>query len=211
MARKQKTIHYIYKTTCLVTNRYYIGMHSTNNLEDGYMGSGLRLRRSIRKYGVENHVKEILEYCVDVLALSKREAEIVTHELINEDLCMNLVAGGYGGFISKEGCTKGGKVSGDIIKQRLETNEEFKIKHKANFVLIVKKAREENRYPNNSFKDKTHSDETKKLMSEKASERTGNKNSQYGTCWITKEGLNKKIKKENFDQYINEGWITGRQ
>jgi hypothetical protein len=200
MARKQKTIHYIYKTTCLVTNRYYIGMHSTNNLEDGYMGSGLRLRRSIRKYGVENHVKEILEYCVDVLALSKREAEIVTHELINE-----------GGFISKEGCTKGGKVSGDIIKQRLETNEEFKIKHKANFVLIVKKAREENRYPNNSFKDKTHSDETKKLMSEKASERTGNKNSQYGTCWITKEGLNKKIKKENFDQYINEGWITGRQ
>ncbi len=53
MARKQKTIHYLYKTTCLVTNRYYIGMHSTCNIDDGYMGSGKRLRYSIRKYGVD--------------------------------------------------------------------------------------------------------------------------------------------------------------
>lgn len=211
MGRKQKTIHYIYKTICLVTGRYYIGMHSTNNLDDGYMGSGLRLRRSIRKYGVEQHKKEIIEYCNDVYELSKREAEIVTHELINEDLCMNLVAGGYGGFISKEGCTKGGKVSGDIIKKRLETNEEFKLKHKANFASIVKKAREEDKYPNNSFKGKTHSNETKKLMSEKAQERIGIANSQYGTCWITKAGINKKIKKEDIDQYNNEGWVKGRK
>ena len=55
MARKKPHIHYIYKTTCNVTKRYYIGMHSTTNLEDGYLGSGKRLRYSIRKYGKENH------------------------------------------------------------------------------------------------------------------------------------------------------------
>ena len=86
MARKQKNIHYLYKTTCLVTKRYYIGMHSTCNLEDGYIGSGTRLRRSIRKYGVENHIKEVLEYFATRELLAKRESEIVTSNLIKEDL-----------------------------------------------------------------------------------------------------------------------------
>ena len=52
--RKVKNIHYIYKTTCNITGRWYVGMHSTSNENDGYMGSGKRLRYSIRKYGKEN-------------------------------------------------------------------------------------------------------------------------------------------------------------
>jgi pentatricopeptide repeat protein len=61
MPRKKGNIHYIYKTTCLITGKYYIGMHSTTNFEDGYMGSGKRLRYSIRKYGLENHHEKALE------------------------------------------------------------------------------------------------------------------------------------------------------
>jgi hypothetical protein len=38
----------------------------------------------------------------------------------------------------------------------------------------------------------------------------GDANSQYGTCWVTKDGLNKKIKKEDLDSYINDGWVKGR-
>jgi hypothetical protein len=38
----------------MLNNKYYIGMHSTNNLEDGYIGSGDRIRRSLKKYGKEN-------------------------------------------------------------------------------------------------------------------------------------------------------------
>ena len=69
MPRKQHSHHYIYKTTCTVTGRYYIGMHSTSNLEDGYVGSGKRLWLSIRKYGLENHEREILEFLEDRNAL----------------------------------------------------------------------------------------------------------------------------------------------
>ena len=38
MPRKAKQYHYIYKTTCVITNKYYIGMHSAVKLNDGYLG-----------------------------------------------------------------------------------------------------------------------------------------------------------------------------
>jgi len=38
----------------------------------------------------------------------------------------------------------------------------------------------------------------------------GEKNSQYGTCWVTKNNINKKIKKEELNQFIQKGWIKGR-
>ena len=104
MGQQKEKIHYIYKTTCDVTGKYYVGMHSTSNENDGYMGSGKRLRFSIRYHGVDNHTKEILEYCTSREELSKREREIVNLELINEVLCMNLCLGGDGGrgFTSEE-------------------------------------------------------------------------------------------------------------
>ena len=58
----EKKFHFIYKITNLINNRYYYGMHSTNNLEDGYFGSGKLIRLSIKKYGQNNHRFEILEF-----------------------------------------------------------------------------------------------------------------------------------------------------
>ena len=90
MTRKQKKYHFIYKTTNLLSGRYYIGMHSTNDLEDGYLGSGRRLRYSINKYGVENHKREILEFCDNRSELKSREVEIVNLNEIAKIDCMNL-------------------------------------------------------------------------------------------------------------------------
>lgn len=61
-----------------------------------------------------------------------------------------------------------------------------------------------------SFLNKTHSEKTKQKMSEKAKQRTGDKNSSFGTCWITKENQNKKIKKEDLEVYLLDGWLKGR-
>lgn len=36
------------------------------------------------------------------------------------------------------------------------------------------------------------------------------KNSQYGTCWITNGETNKKVKKEELDFYVSDGWHKGR-
>ena len=71
--RKERRYHYIYKTTCIITGRYYIGMHSTDNLDDGYLGSGKRLWFSINYHGKENHTKEILEFLDSRKLLKERE------------------------------------------------------------------------------------------------------------------------------------------
>lgn len=212
MARKEKTIHYLYKTTCNVTGRWYIGIHSTNNVDDGYMGSGLRLRRSIRKYGVENHTKEILEFFETREELTNREKEVVNFELIEEDMCMNLVAGGNGGFISIDGYKKGAKKMNEIINKRKKDDKEFAEKCRLVVSKTLKERHKEGKVKIPDWTGKQHTEESKKLISEsKKGTGVGESNSQYGTCWITKDGANKKIKKEDLDTYLNDGWLKGRK
>lgn len=101
MPRKKHSYHYIYRVTCNVTGKYYIGMHSTSNLEDGYFGSGKILKRSLNKYGKDNHSIEVLEWLSDRSSLKLREKEIVNESLLTDSMCMNLTIGGEGGAIFK--------------------------------------------------------------------------------------------------------------
>lgn len=207
MARKPHKYHYIYERICEITNNYYIGMHSTSNLEDGYKGSGVRLRRSLKKYGDENHTFKILEFLEDRDSLKKREREIVNEELIQDPLCMNLQLGGGGGFSSEEHKLKFIKSlkKGNLTYiKRLKTDKEFaeRVSERFSKILIG------NQYGlgNKSFSGRSHTEETKEKM--RNVDRTGSKNSQFGKCWITNGIENKKIKK---DEQIPDGWKLGRK
>jgi hypothetical protein len=206
MARKPHTYHYIYKTICNVTGKYYIGMHSCSNLEDGYMGSGVKIRRSLNKHGIENHTKEIIEFLDDRESLKKREKEIVNENMIQDPLCMNLQLGGGGGFSSEEHRKRFNEASNksrqsDEFRKKISNsicelwkNDEYRKTHTDALILSKR------------FLGKTHTEETKEKM--RNVDRTGNKNSQSGTCWITNGIENKKIKRE--DQIPN-GWKLGRK
>ena len=53
----------IYRTTNLLNGKYYVGAHRTTKKNDDYLGSGVALKRAIKKYGRENFSKEIVEEC----------------------------------------------------------------------------------------------------------------------------------------------------
>jgi group I intron endonuclease len=69
--------YYIYKITNIHTQKPYIGSHQTSNLDDGYFGSGIYLKRAIAKYGIDSFKKEILEFCSSKDEMHRRETEIL--------------------------------------------------------------------------------------------------------------------------------------
>lgn len=97
---EKKQYHYLYKITNKINNKYYYGIHSTTNLDDGYMGSGAVLKQAIKKYGSENFTKEIITFCNTREELIQCEKDIITEQMVNDKNCYNIHLGG-------EGFTKG--------------------------------------------------------------------------------------------------------
>jgi hypothetical protein len=206
MGRKQKQYHFIYKIINIINEKYYIGMHSTNNLDDGYMGSGYRIRRSIKKYGENNFKREIIEFLPDRSSLKEREKELVNENLLKDPMCMNLCVGGEGGNISKEGVSRGGT---NMLK-KMWKNDEWRKKQIEKIKNRTKELHQKGKYKNFRFDwtGKKHKEDTKLIIGLKNSiKQKGENNSQYGTMWITNGIENKKIKKES---EIPQGWKIGR-
>ena len=60
MKSKQKKYFIVYQITNLINDKIYIGIHSTNDINDNYFGSGTILNKAIKKYGKQNFKKEVL-------------------------------------------------------------------------------------------------------------------------------------------------------
>ena len=87
----------IYITTNLINGKIYIGKDKHNNKK--YYGSGLLLKEAIKKYGIENFKKEILEYCVSETELNDKEKFWINHyQSFQRDIGYNLTLGGDGGL-----------------------------------------------------------------------------------------------------------------
>jgi len=91
-----KKYNYFYRITNNLNNHFYYGVHSTNDLNDGYMGSGKRLKYAYEKYGIENFSKEILKFFENRNDAYKFESEVVTESLVKDNKCYNCTVGGVG-------------------------------------------------------------------------------------------------------------------
>lgn len=85
-----------YRTENKINGHFYYGKHATDDLGDGYLGSGVRLRDAIRKYGRAAFVKEIIGFHRDEWEMNDAEYRLITPDLIADPRCYNLTAGGCG-------------------------------------------------------------------------------------------------------------------
>lgn len=93
----------IYKTTNMITNEYYIGKHYTENLNDGYLGSGSKFTEDVKKYGKENFFRNILQFCKSYDEMNEAESKWINESTMNDPMCLNLKTGGeYNVKISDE-------------------------------------------------------------------------------------------------------------
>lgn len=111
-----KSACHLYKISDTVNGKFYIGKHGGWS-QKGYWGSGKRLKRHIKKYGLQNMKYEVLvigteEYIFEL------EKKLITDDFIKENKdCLNLSAGGLGGNFGTIPYNKGKKMSDEQRKK----------------------------------------------------------------------------------------------
>ena len=218
--------HYlVYKTTNLVNGKIYIGKHETDNLDDGYLGSGKLLIRAIKKYGEENFKREILFECSSKEEMDAKEAELVNEDFLKRKDVYNIKLGGDGGwnYINSTGINnsgdnagKGGRRNSQMLKNDEQHKKNFSAKISRGLRKVWKEHPEkfDNFIHSLSFLGRHHTEESKAKMREmykKFHYQSGERNSQFGTKCIYNETLRKTkhVKPEDVQMYLDEGWKLG--
>jgi len=95
-------VAHLYKITNTVTGEYYIGKHN-GWTQNGYWGSGNRIQRLIKKYGIKNFKYNILVIS-DVEYIFQLEKKYITPKMVDlDEKCLNLTIGGKGvGYMSED-------------------------------------------------------------------------------------------------------------
>lgn len=87
--------HYCYKIINLTTLKEYIGIHSTDDLDDGYMGSSKPLNDDMEKYGPDNFKRIIIGFADSRADIFKYEGDLVDQIYIDRPDTYNIAGGGY--------------------------------------------------------------------------------------------------------------------
>jgi hypothetical protein len=204
--------HLVYRTTNLLNGRYYIGIHSTSNIDDGYLGSGRRIKAEIKKYGQENFKREILESYPTRQEVLKREAELVTEELRQDSLCLNLKNGGEGGWEHLNDNSEVQRAKGRKGNASIKILANDPIWAASRSAAISNGLRGKSAGWSEQATMASHTDEVNQKRSRTMKDlarQSGQANSQFGTCWVT-NGFPIKIKKQDLDSYLTNGYVRGR-
>ena len=212
----------IYKITNRVNGKFYIGTHKTVDPNDNYMGSGALLKRAIKKYGLDNFVKEVLHTYDNPKDMYAKEAEIVNLDFLAEENTYNLKVGGFGGWdYINENSLNGFSDRATAQLGRKKANESLEEKYGPDWrklfmtdeqrSLSARKSAETKKlrgYKSSTAHMNTPDMIAKKMLKYKSTgHQKGKRNSNYGKIWITDGKESRSIHKNDV---IPEGWHKGR-
>ena len=195
---------YIYLTTNLINNKKYIGQKKSTYFKGNkYLGSGIRLKEAIKKYGKENFKVELLEEINSLEDLDIAEKSwIEKYNAVESDDFYNLSDGGQHGWNGFTGHKHTEETKSNMSKNRTgEQNSNYGNRWSQSDELKQLHS-ELSSGENNGMYGKKHSAETKEILSEKA----------LRYCWVccdeTKETL--RVLKSEQQDYFNKGFRKGR-
>lgn len=104
---------YTYRVDCTAPGwegYYYLGQHTTSDLDDGYKGSGTKIQEYYKQYP-NDYIFTILEFYLNKSDLSIAEQKLIGDLWETDIYCLNCTAGGSGGFKAANKYWKGRKLS----------------------------------------------------------------------------------------------------
>ena len=162
----------IYKIIDMKNNKViYIGQHKYSNINDKYMGSGSYLRKIYKKYGKEFFKREIIEHSISEQKVLDKLEEYWIKEF------NTIYPNGYNITPTGTNNTSGLKLSDEtkkLISEVKKANYKYRESHNKGKSMSEEqkhKISEKTTGINNPMYGKKHSDETKKIISEKKRQR----------------------------------------
>ena len=199
---QKKKYNYVYVTTNIKNGKRYVGDHSTNNLNDGYLGSGRYFGNAVKKYGKKIFKRIILEQFE-----TKQEAFDAQEKWINE---FNTIRPHGYNLSPKGGLNVKGCHSAETLQKISDHHSHYWSGKKQSQELIDKRAKSNTgKKRTQKTKDKTrnsllgikHTEERKKNISNSLK---GNSSlaKNFGDTSREKNGMYKKISNDELIQII---------
>lgn len=216
----------VYRITCLENGTKYFG--KTKNPErrwkshknDALKHAKYPLHFSMQKHGIEKFIFKIIHSCeTELQSFELEKSEIAAAKKRGEKL-YNLTEGGEGMSGFHHVAETREKISQGMSKYLKEHPEnalnlhETREKSRKTWSKVLKKRCEEGIFSPPDWTGRKHRKESKKAIGLANSiQQKGEKNSQFGTVWIShfEQKISKRIKINELDTYLNEGWVKGRK
>ena len=228
---KYDTILYtVYKISNKIDGKFYVGTHKTKNLNDSYFGSGKYLTRAVKKYGIENFIKEILFVYDNPAEMYAKEAEIVNEDFLITENTYNLKIGGFGGwdYVNtvpglnnrlingyNASVSPFGKPGYEYIKELASNGIKLFVADplkEQNRQKKIKESKEINgtQTTSNANLITASAIAKKKHTFKEIGHQQGSKNSQFGKRfkWINNKISNKKL---DINEPLPNGWVYGKR
>lgn len=201
---------YIYMTTNLVNGKRYIGRKTADKFVESYLGSGVGIKKAIKKYGKQNFEVKILKECSSYDELVESETSYIKlYDAVNDPGFYNQSYGGY-----DEGFCPGDKNIAKTERAR-KINSAKHLGKKMSEAFRQRQSELHKGKPSGMLRHK-HSEETKQRISEAAKNQVHTEErdkrvseNHKGSKFMTNGLVQKWVKKDEIQSYLEQGWWFG--